>query len=197
MYNARVVTAESARKLTYDDLLAMPDDGLRHEIIDGVLYVSPSPSPPHQFTLGKLHQAIANYLDDHPLGEVYMAPLDVVFTRHDVVEPDLLFVTTDRLALLTDRNVSGAPDLAVEILSPSSRRMDLKLKRDLFERQGVGEYWVIDPIAGTIDVHPRDRNRLMKQPRLLLANGDHLTSPVLPGFVVPLARLFRSASERR
>lgn len=125
MYNPRMATVGQVRKLTYDDLLAMPDDGLRHEIIDGVLYVSPSPGTPHQFTVGKLHQAIANYLDEHPVGEVYLAPFDVVFTRHDVVEPDLLFISTARLAVLTERNVTGAPDLVIEILSPSTRRVDL------------------------------------------------------------------------
>ncbi|MGH9387498.1 MAG: Uma2 family endonuclease [Vicinamibacterales bacterium] len=192
MYNPRMVTAGSARKLTYDDLLAMPDDGLRHEIIDGVLYVSPSPSRPHQFTLGKLHQAIANFLDAHPLGEVYLAPFDVVFTRHDVVEPDLLFVTAARLAVLTDRNVSGSPDLAVEVLSPSTRRVDLELKRDLFERESVAEYWVIDPIAGTIVVHRKEGARFTQGSGLSLENGDRLRSSLLPGFEVSLERLFRS-----
>ena len=192
MYNFAMATAGSARKLTYDDLLAMPDDGLRHEIIDGVLYVSPSPSLPHQFTLGKLHQAIANYLDANPVGEAYLAPFDVVFTRHDVVEPDLLFVAVDRLGVLTERNVSGSPDLVVEILSPSTRRVDLTLKRELFERQAVREYWVVDPLAGTVDAWRRDGSRLVLRERLSRERGDVLTSPLLPGFDVALVKLFRA-----
>lgn len=191
MYNPRMATVGQVRKLTYDDLLAMPDDGLRHEIIDGVLYVSPSPGTPHQFTVGKLYQAIANYLDEHPVGEVYLAPFDVVFTRHDVVEPDLLFISTARLAVLTERNVSGAPDLAVEVLSPSTRRVDLTLKRKLFEREGVREYWIVDPVEGTIAVHRRLSDALVPSAGLSKHAGDVLASPLLPGFEVPLARLFR------
>jgi len=192
MYNFAMATTGSARKLTYDDLLAMPDDGLRHEIIDGVLYVSPSPSLPHQFTLGKLYQAVANYLDANPVGEAYLAPFDVVFTRHDVVEPDLLFIAADRLRVLTERNVSGSPDLVVEVLSPSTRRVDLTLKRELFERQAVREYWVVDPLRGTVDLWRRDDSRLVLQKRLSRARGDVLTSPLLPGFEVALGKLFRA-----
>jgi Uma2 family endonuclease len=191
MYNPGMVTVGHARKLTYDDLLAMPDDGLRHEIIDGVLYVSPSPATPHQFTVGKLHQAIANYLDDHPVGEVYLAPFDVVFTKHDVVEPDLLFIRAERLAVLTDRNVTGAPDLVIEVLSPGTRRVDLTLKRDLFEREGVREYWIVDPVEGTIAVHHRRVRALVPVESLATSADDAITSPLLPGFRVPLARLFR------
>ena len=192
MYNFAMATTGSARKLTYDDLLVMPDDGLRHEIIDGVLYVSPSPSLPHQFTLGKLYQAIANYLDANPVGEAYLAPFDVVFTRHDVVEPDLLFVVADRLSVLTERNVSGSPDLVVEVLSPGTRRVDLTLKRDLFERQAVREYWIVDPVAGTVDVWRRIGTRLVACERLTRERAHVLTSPLLPRFEIPLARLFRA-----
>lgn len=192
MYNSRMATAGAERKLTYDDLLAMPDDGLRHEIIDGVLYVSPSPGTPHQFTVGKLYQALANHLDEHPAGEVYLAPFDVVFTKYDVVEPDLLFITAERLAVLTDRNVSGAPDLVVEVLSPSTKRVDLTLKRELFERGGVQEYWIVDPIAGTIDMHRRSGEALVHSAGLSKAADHRLTSPLLPGFEVALSRLFRA-----
>jgi Uma2 family endonuclease len=192
MYNPRMATAGQVRKLTYDDLLAMPDDGLRHEIIAGVLYVSPSPGTPHQFTVGKLHQALANFLDDHPVGEVYLAPFDVVFTKYDVVEPDLLFVRTERLSVITEKNVTGTPDLAIEVLSPSTRRLDLTLKRDLFEREGVGEYWVVDPVAGTVEVHRRVQSRLVPVGMLASTGDDALTSPLLPGFTVPLKKLFRA-----
>jgi Uma2 family endonuclease len=193
MYNAPMVTVGHARRLTYDDLLAMPDDGLRHEIIDGVLYVSPSPATPHQFTVGKLHQAIANHLDEHPVGEVYLAPFDVVFTKYDVVEPDLLFIRAERLSVLTDRNVTGAPDLVIEVLSPGTRRVDLTLKRDLFEREGVREYWIVDPVEGTVDVYRRRARALVPVDSLTQAGHDSITSPLLPGFEAPLARLFRPA----
>ena len=116
--------------------------------IDGVHYVTPSPVLRHQQLLGRLHLAIASFLEERPdLGQVFLSPLDTVFSPWDVVEPDLVFVAGDQLDILTEPNIQGAPALVVEILSPGTRRRDLGIKRDLFDRGGVREYWVIDPKA--------------------------------------------------
>src|SRR6266508_2354226 len=104
-------------KLTYEDFLLFPDDGKRHELIDGEHYVSPSPNLRHQTLSGRLYRVISTYLDDHPLGQIWYAPLDVVLSNFDVVEPDLIYVYRAREAVLTEANIKGAPDLAVEILS--------------------------------------------------------------------------------
>lgn len=97
-------------KLTYDDFLLFPDDGLRHELIDGEHYVTPSPNMNHQRISGRLHLAIGNYLRANPVGELFYAPFDVVFSRFDVVEPDLLYLSNERAAqALTDKNVRGCP----------------------------------------------------------------------------------------
>ena len=182
--------AQSAPKLTYDDLLLFPDDGKRHELIDGEHYVSPAPNPRHQRVLSHLGYLLYGFVEERRLGRVYFAPLDVVFSRHDVVEPDLIFVSNDRLSLFTATNLSGAPDLAVEVLSPSSRRRDELLKRDLYERAGVTEYWVVDPEADTIKVFRRQGERFARVTLLTLVDGDRLATPLLPGLEIPLAAVF-------
>ena len=110
-------------KLTYDDFLLFPDDGKRHELIDGEHYVTPSPNLRHQEISGRLYLLIGTWLQDHPVGRIFYAPLDVLFSRFDVVEPDLLYVSNERVpALLSGQYVTGAPDLVVEIASPGTRK---------------------------------------------------------------------------
>src|SRR5690242_18861990 len=112
-------------KLTYDDFVQFPDDGKRHELIDGEHYVTPSPNRKHQKVSGNLHLSIGSWLEDHPIGQIYYAPFDVIFSRFDVVEPDLLFMSNERAALvLTDANVQGAPEIVIEIGSKTTRRRD-------------------------------------------------------------------------
>ena len=106
-------------RLTYDDFVLFPDDGQRHELIDGEHYVTPSPNLKHQAVLGNLHLAIGGWLAQNPIGRVFFAPFDVVFTQFDVVEPDLLYLSNARAAqVLTSANVQGAPELVVEVGSP-------------------------------------------------------------------------------
>lgn len=176
-------------KLTYQDLLAMPEDGLRHELIDGVHYVSAAPRPRHQLALIRLATRIETYLRAHPLGVLRPGPADVVFTDHDVVEPDLLFISRERREILTGLNISGgAPELVVEILSPSTRRRDPVLKHRLYERWGVDEYWIVDPPRETVQAFRRagGRYRLAAE----LGAGDVLATPILPGLALPLAEVF-------
>ena len=133
--------AEDRVRMTYEDLLALPDDGMRHELIDGEHFVTPAPSWTHQIIVGNLYRLIANHVHAQRLGVIFVAPLDVVFTKHDVVEPDVLFFTPEGFKThVGTRNAEGPPDLAVEVLSPSTRRRDEMIKRRLYERMGVGEY---------------------------------------------------------
>lgn len=178
-------------KLTYQDLLAMPEDGQRHELIDGVHFVSAAPRPRHQLVLTRLLFRIEGYLRERPLGVVLAGPADLVFTEHDVVEPDLLFVSRARREILTEINLSGgAPELVVEILSPSTRRRDLVLKHRLYERWGVDEYWIVDPQRESVQVFRRraDRYRLAAEH----GTGGRLTTPIFPGLEIPLEEIFAS-----
>ena len=190
--DAMSTSARPDARLTYDDFLLFPDDGKRHELIDGEHYVTPSPSLRHQQLLGRLYFAVEEHLRAHPaLGEVYVAPLDVVFSHWDVVEPDLLFVAGDQREILTEQNIVGAPALVVEILSPGTRKRDQQLKRQLFERSGVREYWMVDPDRKPVVIHRRDQNGAFPRiDELTAAAQAVLTTPLLPGFSLPLHQLF-------
>ena len=182
-------------RLSVDDLWAMfPDeDGLRHELIDGEHFVTPSPATRHQQLVGRLHYEIEHYLRAHPgTGEVFLAPFDVIFSPHDLVEPDLLLIAADQSAVLTQKNVQGAPALVIEILSPSTRVRDLQIKRRLFDRGGVREYWIVDPDLNQLQVHRRNATgALTLVAQLETSAGDTLSTPILPEFRLPLDRLFR------
>ena len=181
--------ASSGVKLTYDDYLLFPDDGKRHELIDGEHYVTPTPILRHQAILGRLYLLIATYLKRGPRGQVFFAPLDVILTRFDVVEPDLLYVSRDRSAVLKDW-VRGAPDLVVEVGSPSTRKRDETIKRRLYEREGVIEYWVVDPEIDVVRVYRRKEDRFERPVELSRAAGDVLTTALLPGLELPLSEIF-------
>ena len=184
--------ARPGAKLTYDDFLLFPDDGQRHELIDGEHYVTPSPNRKHQKVSGNLHLLIASWLERHPVGQIYYAPFDVVLSRFDVVEPDLLYMSNDRAAeVLTAANVQGAPELVIEIGSPGTRRRDESIKRRLYERAGVSEYWIVDPEMGVVRVYRRGAARFARAAELSAESGDVLTTPLLPGLDLPLARIFR------
>jgi Uma2 family endonuclease len=182
--------AQGARKLDYDDFVLFPDDGKRHELIDGEHHVTPSLNRRHQQVSMNLIHALGSHVRERRLGKLFHAPFDVVLSWQDVVEPDLLFIGAGRLSVLTAANVQGAPDLAVEILSPSSHRYDEVLKRDLYERSGIAEYWLVDPEAETVKVYRRGGDRYERAMLLSLREGDVLASPLLPGLEVSLAAVF-------
>lgn len=183
------------RRLTYDDLLLFPeDDGLRHEIIDGEHYVTAAPNLRHQELVGRLFLTIGSFVEDRPeRGRVFLSPFDVVFSFHDIVEPDLVFVAPDQFEILTDKNIQGTPALVVEILSPSTRKRDREIKRQLYDRSGVREYWLVDPEQDVVTVHRRALDGSFPQVALLTAKAfDTLDTPLLPGWSLSLARLFRA-----
>ncbi len=180
------------RRLTYDDVLLFPDDGLRHEIIDGEHYVTASPVLRHQVIVGRLHFELESHLRAHPgSGQVFLAPLDVVLSQWDVVEPDLLLIGPDQPEILTARNVQGPPALVIEVMSPSTRSRDERLKRDLFNRVGVREYWLANPDTNVVSIRRRDEGGHFGEASFLAA-AEHgvLTTPLLPGLSIALDSLF-------
>jgi Uma2 family endonuclease len=182
------------RRLTYDDFLLLPEgDGLRHEIIDGEHYVTAAPNLRHQELVGRLFLTIGAFVEDRPeRGRVFLSPFDVVFSFHDIVEPDLVFVASDQFDILTDKNIQGTPAMVVEILSPSTRTRDREIKRQLYDRSGVREYWLVDPEQEVVTIHRRALDGSFPQTGRLTAKAlDTLDTPLLPGWSVPLARLFR------
>ncbi len=144
----RSPAAGADMRLTYDDFMLFPDDGKRHEIIDGEHYVTPSPNVRHQVLVRRLSCDLENYFRSQPqAGQVFSAPLDVLLSPFDIVEPDLFVVTGDQAGILTEKNVQGPPALVIEVLSKSTRKRDAQTKRRLFERSGVREYLARRPGA--------------------------------------------------
>jgi len=181
-------------KLTYDDFVRFPDDGLRHELIDGEHYVTPSPNTKHQQVSLNLVFLIERWLrqKNERVGRLFFAPFDVVFSRFDVVEPDLLYMSNERAArILTAANVQGVPELVVEIASPGTRRRDETIKRNLYERSGVSEYWVVDPELDVVRVYRRAGEEFARPVELSAQTGDVLTTSLLPGLELRLSRIFR------
>ena len=180
----------SSVKLTYEDFLEFPDDGQRHEIIDGEHYVSATPVPRHQLIVGNLHVHLRLFLDRTKLGTIFGSPVDTVLSQFDVIAPDLIYVSKERHAVIGDKNLVGAPDLVIEVLSPSTRRRDEVLKRRLFERTDVREYWTVDPKLEAIKIYRRDAAAFPLVADLSRERGDVVTTPLLPDFTLPLDKVF-------
>jgi len=174
-------------RLTYEDFCRLPNDGKRYEIIEGELFVTPSPRSLHQIVISNLHLELGRFVKDREMGRVLVAPLDVVLSRFDVVEPDLLFVSKSRSSTVTETNVQGAPDLVVEVLSGTSAEIDRTTKLKLYARSGVKEYWIIDPDAPSAEIYRRQEKGFERVKTL--GATDSLTSPLFPGFSLPLDKL--------
>jgi Uma2 family endonuclease len=187
-----MMPAGSGVKLTYDDFLLFPeDDGLRHELIDGEHYVTPCPNTRHQRLSGNFYWLIRSHLEQHRFGQLFYAPFDIVFSRFDVVEPDLLYMSNERAAaILTSEHVQGPPELVIEIGSPSTRQRDETIKRRLYHRTGVSEYWVVDPELDVVRVY-RSPDAFERPAELSREAGHVLTTPLLPGLELRLAEIFR------
>ena len=175
-------------RVGYTDLVNMPDDGRRYEIHGGELVVVPSPLLLHQIVATR----IVTRLNDHCRrvgGLAVTAPLDIVFDEHDVVQPDVVFFRAERLGLLDPRAVTRAvPDIAVEVLSPSTAAVDRGRKMRMFARYGVPEYWIVDPVRRQLEVHVLEAGayRLAQAARA----GDTVRSALLPDLGFDVDELF-------
>lgn len=174
-------------RLTYDDFCLLPDNGKRYEIVEGNLFVTPAPRRLHQRIVTRLTRFLAGFVEDHKLGEVYVSPFDVVFSPFDVVEPDLVYISNARQSVLTEVNAQGAPDLVVEVLSETTEKTDRTIKLKLYGKFGVEEYWIIDPTGPAADIYRFGPEGLDLAAQLTAE--DALTSPLFPGFSLPLSRL--------
>lgn len=138
-------------KLTYRHYVCYPDDGQRHEIIDGEHYVNPAPSTYHQTVSRRLHYQLYSQIELKKRGVVIYAPVDLHATEYDVVQPDLVVVLDESMQIITPSKIKGTPQLVVEIISPSSDTNDRTLKKDLYQQIGVPEYWIVDPFEHTLE----------------------------------------------
>ena len=177
-----------SRSLTYEDLQRLRETrDERLELIDGELFVTPSPTPLHQFVSGRLHFLFKQKVLELGHGLVFNAPLDVRLAHDTIVQPDLIFVLPDRRPTVTAARVEGAPSLAVEIQSPSTRAVDRTTKRDVYARYGVPEYWLVDADARTVTVCSDPDNGHYRAERV---TSDTAVSQLVPGLSVDLTDLF-------
>ncbi|WP_158288296.1 Uma2 family endonuclease [Mucilaginibacter psychrotolerans] len=184
-----MLTAEKKKKYTVEDYMLL-EEGAPFQLINYDLVMSPSPIPLHQVISIRFSNALVNFLDaigDN--GFIVAAPMDVKFDEGNVLQPDILYITESRAAEMVTTRVEGAPDLVVEILSPSTAYYDLRQKKDIYEKYGVKEYIIIDPIQENAEVHIiKDDVYVLHQKA---QKTDTLHSVVLPGFSFDLNKIFR------
>jgi Uma2 family endonuclease len=174
------------KQWTYADYLTLPDDGTRHEILEGELIVMDAPTPSHQEVVLFIARHMQEFVESKKLGKVFIAPLDVVFAPRTFTQPDVIFVSNDRLKIITNSNISGAPDLLVEVVSPSTQRKDRTRKYQLYARYGVRAYWIVDRDTEAVDVFVLEQG----QYREVTAKAGEVRSKILHGFSIQLKDLF-------
>ncbi|MCI0416916.1 Uma2 family endonuclease [bacterium] len=175
-------------KMTYHDYAMLPDDQ-RYELIDGELLMTPAPTTPHQRASGNLFSLLREYITKSDLGEVFFAPLDVLLSDHDVVQPDLLFISKERMNIIGEKNIQGPPDLAVEVVSPTHRERDYFVKKDLYARYGVREYWLLDLQKRCIEVFKLAESKYELVG--IFSESDTLSTPLLPNLNLTVSAVFR------
>ena len=169
---------------TYDDYALLPDDGKRYEVIRGELYMSAAPRPLHQRVITRLSFFLEGYLEKSDLGTAFVAPIDVLLPKKlgDPVQPDIVVIRRESLDIIDELNIQGAPDLVVEVLSPSNPAHDRNLKYELYEEAGVPEYWIIDPQSRTVEIYVLRGGTYEQLGQW--SEGETARSAVLGGFAV-------------
>jgi Uma2 family endonuclease len=175
------------KKYTYADYLKTPDDE-RYELIEGELLMTPSPVMRHQRISRKMLIALDNHVTDNDLGEVFDAPSDVYLDNENVVQPDILFVSKERLDIIGEKNIQGAPDLVIEIISESTAYRDLVQKKKLYARFGVKEYWIVIPEESSVDIFTLKDNAFVLHKSY--GKEDILQSPLLKKLKIELKKIF-------
>ena len=177
------------RRLTYTDYCLIPDDGKKHEIIDGIHYVS-SPRYIHQQILFNLSGIFYTWVRENPQG-IVLFPFDIRLSEHDIVQPDIVFISNKNRKIIKENHAKGVPDMVIEVLSPGNSEHDWQNKLHLYEHYGVKEYWIIDPDLEEVHQFRLVAGRFRKAHIIKNEEGRSLNSPLLSGFLVPVEKVFR------
>lgn len=180
--------ATQTKLITYDDYRTLPDDGKRYEIIRGKLIMAPAPILYHQIISGNLYKVLDSYVQKKSLGQVLYAPVDIVLSMTDVVQPDLMFISDERSHIITEKNIVEAPDLIVEIASEGTKIRDRTTKKDLYKKYGVKEYWIVYP-------DEREAEQFVLQDEAFelndeLTSSGKLASKVIDGLIISTDQIF-------
>ena len=184
---SKVSMKQAKDRFTYEDYLLLPEEK-RYEILDGGLCVVAAPNTRHQLVSMNREFALFQYVKSMSLGVLLHAPCDVILSKENIVQPDILFVSRERLDMMGEANIRGAPDLAIEILSPGSREKDLEVKRTIYARHGVQEYWIVDPDAATVEVLILSKRAYSSAG--VFGKSERLSSPLLPDLNLPVSTVF-------
>jgi len=177
-----------ARPITRHEYATIPFGAPNYQLIEGDLIMAPSPGSFHQDIAGKLHLLLGVYLQTHPLGRLFIAPLDVHLSDINIYQPDLFFIRSENTAIIEEHGIEGAPDLVVEILLKTTEKYDLGIKRSVYTRTGVEEMWIVDPAQRTLALY-----RLTENPATPAAThrpGQSFASVLLPGLTIAVSALF-------
>jgi Uma2 family endonuclease len=166
----------------------MPEGPPYFQVIEGDLIMSPSPNTFHQIIAGRVFHKLSSFVERKPLGVVLIAPLDVYLTEVNIYQPDVIFVSNPRRAIIGEHGIEGAPDLVVEILSMGTARYDKGSKRKIYARTGVSELWLVDPQARSVQVYQLDKDP--QKPVATHGENAVLSSPLLPGLKIRLSEIF-------
>ena len=181
------LTAETKKTYTYKDYEKLPE-GAPYQLIGGEFVMTPSPVPYHQDILRKIGFKLASFVEDKGLGTIYLSPLDVYFSDTDTYQPDIIFISKDRLHIIGEKKIEGAPDLIIEILSPATAYYDLRIKKDTYEKSGVKEYWIVDPIQKIIEIFTNKNNKF--ELAVAVKAEGAIKSLLLPDLIIEAKEIF-------
>jgi len=185
---ANTIQGPEQGQWTYEDYAAIPDDGKRYEVVNGVLFMSPSPDQQHQDTVGAIFAYLWNHINLGMLGRVYIAPFDVELTSHTICQPDVLVILNANMSKISGKRIMGAPDLVIEVASPSTARYDRREKLDAYARSGVTEYWIAEPTSCTIEILTIEVG--IYHSHGIFEGKMPLSSKVIPDFPILVEQLF-------
>lgn len=182
-----IAATDDKQKYTYDDYIRLDDDN-RYEVVEGELLLTPSPGFKHQDVVRRLASLLSVWIEGQNLGVVITAPFDVVLARDTVLQPDIVYLARENYHRLTNACLQGAPDLVIEVISPSTIRRDRIRKSRLYLKHSVKEYWLVDPEGGTVEIFTNTPEgwRLAGT----YSQEEILNSPLLPGLAIDLTAVF-------
>ena len=173
------------KRLTYSDYVqSTPPDSGHYQLIQGELITMTSPNTRHQRIIRLLTKSLESYLEKYPIGEIFLSPMDVVFADGDVYQPDILFILESNKHIIEETKINGVPDLIVEVLSPSNAYYDLVVKKKIYEKCGVREYWIVDPLQNTLDLYVLHNNKF--QHKIQIEKKGKIPSEIFPGLDLQL-----------
>jgi len=174
---------------TYQDYLELPEDSHQYQVINGELVMAPAPYTIHQGVSANIFDALKSFMKETRIGKVLYAPVDVVLSETNVFQPDILFVANENSKIISEKNITGAPDLVIEILSPSTGYYDLTEKKEIYAEFGVKEYWIVDPKKQWVEIYANETKKF--KPGQRLEKSGILKSRELDGFEISLQKMFQ------